>query len=215
MFTWVDNTGAIKTFTTGFVYSPAGIILSSPLNTGTQTIRNLNNITWNAATSTMSLSVNNTTASIVGAVQPVKIDVNAPKRWWQYAVDRDSYWASYGFSVNGRFDVFGVTNVSDFIVFWPSYGTTGGVTVDLLGFVAGNAINYAPVFNPPTFTSDGRVIFSHLTTLGTVPAGAINVVNNTTTQMTDPSGYYLVQTGTTSYDMVSAKDAKSWITWLR
>lgn len=215
-FFYVDNTGAIKSFTTSFSYSPNGITLVQPFNDGTNTITGFSNLNWNAGTAVLNLTVNNTPATIRGEIAPVKVDVNAPRRWWNYAADRGTYWAAIGFSVNGVFDAYRVTSVANFMVYWPEIGTTsGGVTLDLLGFVLNNAINYGPAFQPPTFTADGRIVFTHFTTLGTVPANATTVVNNTIAKMTEPEGFYLVQLGPTLYDMVSAKDARSWITWVR
>ncbi len=133
---------------------------------GTTTISSLNNISWNATTTTLSFSVNGTASSIVGSGQPIKVDLDAPRRWWNYALGLGGYWISpEGFHVNGVDDAFGIRQTANFyfLMFWPRYGTSGGVNYDLAGYVKliNNALSlpYGSAFRQPTFTSDGRAVF--------------------------------------------------------
>ena len=216
-FNWVGAGGNLQSFTTSFYYSDSGITFLNPLVNGSQTITGFTNLTWNAATTTLGFSVNGTATTVIGLGQPLKVDLTAPQRWWQYSVSQNDYWLSgRGFHVNGFDDAFNWRSVSGFqyLLFWAKYGTSGGVTYDLLGPVVNNALNYGAAFRPPTFTPDGRVIFTFFGTLGTVPASANTSFTNTRLQMAEANGYYLVQTGPLSYDMVSAKDGKAWITWV-
>lgn len=219
-FTWVDGNGNIQTSATGYYYTPDGIVLSPAFSDGTNTISSLDNISWNGTTTTMSFSVNGTASSIVGSGQPIKVDLDAPRRWWQYAVDQGGYWISaQGFHVNGVDDAYGITNTANFyfLLYWPRYGASGGVTYDLLGNVKliNNALSlpYGLGYRPPNFTSDGRVSFSYLGQLGTIPASDSVAMAKTRIQFSDASGYYLVRLDSTTYDMVSAKDGKAWIKW--
>jgi hypothetical protein len=215
VFTWVEN-GVVKTFTTGYYYSLNGIILIHPFMIGTLTITSLTNFNWDPVNSVLNLNAGGTTATIVGASKPIQVDLNAVRNWWQQSVDNGTYYISYdGFTVNGVPDAYGVRTIPgfQFLLFWAQFGVSGGVNYDLLGFVSNNSINYGPAFRPPTFTTDGRIIFPFFGTLGTVPASVANIVTNTRVQMTEANGYYIIQTSANSYDMVSAKDAKSWITW--
>jgi len=74
----------------------------------------------------------------------------------------------------------------------------------------------APV---PTFTTDGRVTFTYLGALGTSPGTTTTpkVTSSTAvslrTIISQTSGFYLVQTGDLSYDMVSADNARTWVSW--
>jgi len=219
-FTWVDDKGNIHSVTTGYYYTPDGIALSPAFTDGTTVISSLNNITWNANTTTLSFTVNGTASSIVGSGQPIKIDLDAPRRWWQYALDQGSYWVSAkGFHVNGVDDAYGVTKTANFyfMLYWPQYGTYQGIDYDIVGNVklVNNALSlpYGIAYRPPTFTTDGRVAFTYMGTLGTVPTADSIPVYKTAAQFTEANGYYLVRVDSTTYDMVSAKDGKAWVTW--
>ncbi|HEY1201362.1 MAG TPA: DUF4302 domain-containing protein, partial [Niastella sp.] len=219
-FTWVDGDGVIHTYTTGYYYTPDGIALSPAFMDGKTTISSLNNISWNANTTTLSFSVNGTASSIVGSAQPIKVDLDAPMRWWQYAVTQGGYWISpKGFHVNGVDDAYGITKTANFyfLMYEPKYGTSGSTTYDLLGSVKliNNALSlpYGLGYRQPGFSSDGRVTFPYLGQLGTVPAADSVAVAKTRIQFSDASGYYLVRLDSTTYDMVSAKDGKAWINW--
>jgi hypothetical protein len=219
-FTWVDANGNVRTYTTGYYYTPDGIVLSPAFSDGTTTISSLNNMSWNPTTTTLSFSVNGTASSIVGSGQPIKIDLDGPRRWWQYALSQGGYWISpLGFHVNGIDDAYGLRGTSNFyfLLFWPRYGTSGGINYDLGGYVKliNNALSlpYGNAFRPPNFTGDGRVIFPALGTLGTVPTADSIPVARTRIQFSEPAGYYLVRLDSTTYDMVSAKDGKAWINW--
>ena len=219
-FTWVDSSGNIHTFTTGYYYTADGIALSPAFTDGTTTISSFNNIAWNATTTTLSFTVNGSASSIVGSGQPIKIDLDAPRRWWQYALDQGGYWIStQGFHVNGVDDAYGITQTTNFyfMLYWPQYGTSGGITYDVVGNVklVNNALSlpYGLGYRPPSFTTDGRVSFPYLGQLGTVPASDSVAVAKTRIQFSETSGYYLVRLDSTTYDMVSAKDGKAWISW--
>ena len=219
-FTWVDDNGNIQTYTTGYYYTPDGIALSPAFTDGKTTISSLNNISWNATTTTLSFSVNGTASSIVGSGTPIKVDLDGPTRWWQYAVKQGGYWISpQGFHVNGVDDAYGITKTTNFyfLMYWPKYGTSGSTTYDLLGSVklVNNALSlpYGLGYRQPTFSSDGRITFPYLGQLGTIPTADSVAVAKTRIQFSDASGYYLVRLDSTTYDMVSAKDGKAWINW--
>jgi hypothetical protein len=217
-FTWFTG-GNPNQFSTGYYYTMEGLVFTTPFNTGSQVINGFTDPSWDAGNMVLNLKVNGTPATIAGAIKPLQVDLNAPTRWWQAALSQDSYWISFaGFHVNGVDDAYAVTRTSNylFLVYWPAFGTSNGITYDLLGNVileGGAALSHGAAYqNPPQFTSDGRVVFSQIGTLGPTPPAAFV---NTGTQLEIPEGYYVVQTGQTSYDMVSAKDAKAWITWER
>jgi hypothetical protein len=162
------------------------------------------------------LDINGTRTSVIGSGQPLKVDVDAPQRWWQYSVTNGGPWESpKGFHVNGVADAFNFGQVPGFqyLYFKAQYATSGGVIYDLIGPVVNNSLSYGAAFRPPTFTADGRIVFTLLGTLGTVPGNATASFTNTRLQMLQPQGYYLVQTGPLSYDMVSAVDGRAWISW--
>ena len=220
-FTYLNSSGVAQTFTTGYYLVSGGIVLINPLVIGTTTISGFNNMVWNASTETISMTANNVTSTISGVVVPVKVDVAAPKRWWDFAVaNNNDYWISFdGFHVNGVDDAYGLnlltsgTNTYFYLIYWPAYATNN----DFFGPIFLNAAQtslsliYGTGPQTPTFTIDGRAIFREARSYGTYPI--TGPAANSRTKLYNTSGYYFVQTGATTYDMVSALDGKSWLTW--
>ena len=225
-FSWLDGSGTVQTFTTAFYYSETGVQFVTPLSNGTQAIAGFTNLTWDAATTTLSFSVNGILTTVIGLGQPLKVDLTAPRRWWQFAIDNgNTYWISFnGFHVNGVDDAFGIRSLTSgtsdyyYLIYWPKVTNNN----DFFGpFFLNAARDSLLVFfgtapDIPTFTADGRAVFvqlgdygppSFLTYPTTGPAA------QTKTLLYNSSGYYFVQTSATTYDMVSAADGKAWITW--
>lgn len=221
-FTWVDGSGATRTFNTTYYYTVNGIQFSTPFNDGTQTITGFTNVNWNATANTFSVTVNNNSGTISGVNTPIAVDKEAPRRWWNYAVaNGGGYWVSFdGFHVNGVDNAFRVdtltsgTNKYYHLFYWPAVTASN----DAFGPFFLNAARTELVFvygtaprNPPTFTADGRAIFVRLGDYPPYPTTGGAAL--TRAQLYSTSGYYFVQTSETSYDMVSAADARIWITW--
>jgi hypothetical protein len=215
-FTWVDNTGTVRQFTTAYNYSSAGVSLVTPFNTGTQTINALEIVGWDAATSTLNVKVNGAATSIAGATQPLKVDLTAPQRWWQATLANDEYWVSFdGFHVNGVDDAYGIKTLPNYYytIYYPAFnGNSNDLFAPIFLNAAGNGIELLYGAAPkPQFTADGRAVFVLLGNYGAYPAtGPARLSRN---QLVIPQGYYFVQTSATSFDMVSAVDAKAWISW--
>ncbi len=218
-FTWVDANNIIQTFTSNYYSTINGIVLQNPLTVGNLTVTALTNISWNASTETINMQVNGAAATITGIVVPLKIDVGAPRRWWNYSAVQDSYWVTEsGFHVNGVDDAFGwanVPNYNGFTIFWAKFGTSGGINYDLVSPITNNAISFGAAYRPTVFTTDGRAVFPLLGTLGTVPPNASASYLSLRNKMAEPGGFYFVQIDKDGlvYDMVSATDGKSWVRW--
>ena len=212
--TWVDSNGP-HIVTVGYYYTTTGIAFITPIVSGSTIITGFNNIVWNSSALTMTLSVNGAASQTVAtAIRPLVIDATAPTRWWQA-----SRWISFdGFHINGVDDALGIKSVSNFYAM--SYEPGGGVNYDVMGIfqVIGNQLHedYAPGFLPPSFTA-GKAIFRYSLTFGNVsPTFTLSDslrVDQTRNQLIDAMGYYLVQLGATTYDMVGARDAKAWVHW--
>jgi hypothetical protein len=221
--TWIDSTGKVHTITTGYYYTATGVSFTTPVVNGSNIITGFDNITWNPVNSTMTLSVNGVTTTVNGAGLPLVPDVGSPARWYQYptAQAQGGKWISFkGFHANGADDALGITTTTNFyfLSYEPGYGVSGTTPYDITGYykVVNNAltIDYAPAFNVPSNTGDGRLKFSYLGYLGTFPSADSIPVTRTWMQFMEPNGYYFVQIDSTIYDMVSAKDARTWIRWV-
>ena len=218
VFTWVDGSGNVQQFVTGYYYSSSGVVFDTPFNTGSQTINGLEIVSWNAGSSVLSIKVNGTATTIAGATQPLKIDAGAPQRWWQYAINNGGlYWISLnGFHVNGTEDGFGIKTLPSYyyLIYWPAYNPgSNDLFAPVFINAAGNGLElqYGAAPGTPQFTADGRAIFTLLGNYGTYPSTGPAALSRT--QLLIPQGYYFIQTGPTTYDMVSASDAKAWINW--
>lgn len=222
IFSWLDANGNLIFFTTTYYFVPNGIVFTTPLVNGSQIISGFSNITWTPATETINLSVNATAATITGIVIPLKVDIAAPKRWYDYAYNNNNdYWISAkGFHVNGVDDAYGIqklisgTNTYYYLIYWPKYAANNDFfgPIFLNAAQTGLTIIYGTAPRLPTFTADGRAVFVQLGNYGTHPA--TGAAAQTRALLYNASGYYFVQTGATSYDMVSASNGKSWLTWV-
>lgn len=219
-FTWVDGSGAVRTFNTTYYHTVDGIEFSTPFNDGTQTITGFTGINWNAVANTFTVSANNNTGTIVGVNSPIAVDKEAPGRWWTTAASSGSFWVSEaGFHVNGVDDAFGVRSLTNgvwryyFMAYWPGVGSNYDFFGPFFINQTGDAIDlfYGTLPRPPLITADGRMVFRELGVFGAHPTSGPAALSRT--QLYNSGGYYFVQTGPESYDMVSASDARIWITW--
>lgn len=215
-FTWVAG-GQVKTVTTGYYYTSKGIALSPAFTDGSTTISSFENIKFEDGA--VKGTINGQPASISETVRPLAIDIAAPKRWYQYAYNQRRYWiAERGFHVNGVDDAYGLHTLPDFIAatFWPEAAGPGS-GIDAFGIIVPEegqpTLMYGVLHTTPTFTNDGRIIFNDNRLFGDPPPDPTPLLR-TRALMAEQTGFFLVQTGATTYDMVSAKDGKSWITWV-
>ncbi len=217
VFNWLNASGELESYKTEFFFTPAGISLVSPFNTGTTSISELKNIEWVSASNDLTVTVGTVTGTISGAIAPLKNDVGAPKRWWEWARSSFWVWSQFGFHKNGVDDAFNVRGIAGFqrIEYRPV--ASGAFDAVRIINTAGGG-GFGPAVTP-IFTADGRVVFPNSgSQFGAVPAAAAPAYNQFRTQLFEPQGYYLVQTGfgsdeQTTYDMVNVLDAKTWITW--
>jgi len=221
----LDGSGNLKSVASSVFFTATSVNLATPAIVGTQTVSRFDNIVWNAGTSTISTNINGTTAAtITGSASPLKNDINAPRAWWNKAVNAGEYWVTENnFHINGVDDALNVAsipNYAGFTIFWPRFGTSGGVNYDLLSPITftstgGVTIAFGAAYRPPNFTAAGTVVFPLYGTLGTVPAGAATIFANLRSKFADPAGYYLIlKEDNLTYDMVNVADAKSWVNWI-
>ena len=223
--TWKDAAGMVHTVTTPYFISATGVEFPIPVVNGSTTITGFNIIGFNTTTNTVQVRLNNTDATIAGAIRPVNPDVQAARRWWQWGADAQSYWFSWnGFHADGADDAFNLKSLQTdtsqyyYLTYWPGVQPASGSSFDAL-----IPFYYIPRINDidfiygtapkPTFQTDGRVVFSLLGDLTVGPYPTTGPAFKTKEQFFNSNGYWFIQTGENNYDMVSAKDAKTWVTW--
>ena len=211
-FSYYDG-GVLKSFSTSYFFNENGLVLLEPFNDAGFTITSLNALEYDATDGDIDFNVNNVAGRIQESTRPATIDPQAARTFYNNPPN-GTYWLSLGFTIEGVEDALKLSSIPDFsvLVYWPKQGTSDGITYDLMGFAFGNSILYGPTA-VPTFTNDGRIIYSRLGALGEVPEQDAPIMEAFAQQWTDPEGYYVVQTGPQSYDLVSAKDAKTWISF--
>lgn len=208
-FTYDEGSG-IRTVTTSYYFTPEGLTLLQPLNIGGQVISSFNNIQYSAFRSRINLTVNGAEASIQEASSPANVDPQTARTFYNNPPN-GAFWQTIdGFTVEGVEDAFNVKSIEnlDFITLYiqPSPPYDGFIFWTTDGDLFGPALR-------TRFTNDGRIIFTQAAYFGETPEQAAPMVNPTIEQLTIPEGYYVIRTGPDTYDLVSAKDGKAWISF--
>jgi len=211
---------APRTFSTSYQYTTEGISLLEPFKGEGLSISAFNDLTYEAGSRIIRLTVDGTTARLQEAEEPARVDVQGTRKF--LSTPRGEYWESErGFTVNGVPDAHGVRTIPNFyfLALISQFGAAEGKPYDLLGFVLVNTaenrleLAYGPAAIP-TLTSDNRIVYSPVevdTGLRAPEASIAPIVAATQQQWTDPGGYYVFYIDPTTVDLVSAKDAKAWI----
>jgi hypothetical protein len=214
-FNWLDGTGNLQSHSTGYYNTTSGIVLEDPLQNGSQKIETLSVDSYDAASQTITVKAGGASGTVTETVFPVKIDTAAPANWIQYVIDMYGYWASdNGFHVNGVDDAFKIKSLASYyyLAYWPEYDPG----IDLFAPIFLNAAQTGLTLKYGTgvthsIGTNGVVVFTATVNYGSNPT--TGPAKLTRTQMLQPEGYYFVKTGDATYDMVSAKDGKTWLSW--
>lgn len=224
-----DATGNLLDTGIGATYSLTldGLAFDKPLTVGTKTITALSDINFDDLSSTVTATSNGEPVVIKAVVIPTKLDLIAPRRWRQYAITEDNTWKSlWGFHVNGVDDAYDVTSFTftsggqPWSFLWFQYQTgTNDVFYPLMLDQAGeNADIFHVTFGrTPTLNASGIMIFREAAN-GSLPdynplSPPGSSLGLSRSALYDTRGYYFVQTGEVAYDMIKARDGKTWIHW--
>ena len=219
----VDNTGNLldSTRMVNYYLTLGGIQLATPVTFGNQSISRIDNFNYLPANQTITCTINNIAATLSPVTVPLKVDLASPRRWWSDAAFAQTYWFSvYGFHKDGIDDAFGILNLKSgtlpyyYLIYFPKYG--GNIDLFAPAFLdtAANSLklDYGTAPKAPAFTSDGRAVFSLSRDLGNYPTTGPAALSKALLYTT--SGFYLVQTSASTYDMVNAENGLSWISWI-
>lgn len=214
-FLWLSG-GALQEHTTSYSYAANGILLDAPVVNGAVSINGFSDLSWNGNTMQLSVKSGSLNGTIAGDNKPIRTDLSAPQRWWQMAVNDGAYWESiYGFHQNGVDDAFDITSMSRYyrFIYWPEYDPGTDLFAPIFLDETGTSLQllYGAGIGTPTFTADGRAIFAPQSLYGDYPDSG--PAYESLVQFAIAEGYYFIQTSETTFDMVSADDAKTWLTW--
>ncbi|MCF2442794.1 DUF4302 domain-containing protein [Dyadobacter sp. CY345] len=218
---WLVGT-TVNSFTTDYYYSSTGVSFITPFVNGSQTITGFTDLTWDESRLSLGMTAAGSKVTVVEAAKPLKVDVAAARRWYQAAADEGGYWFSWdGFHVNGVDDAFKVNTLNYngtspyyYYFYWPQFGS--GYDAYGPAFVTDNALSlyYADAPRTPTFATDGRIIFVSSGLLGEAYPTSGPAVDSKN-YLYDTNGFYIIQLSDNAYDMVSAKDGKGWVSWIK
>lgn len=208
--TWISNNG-VKTFATNYYYDPTGITFTTPFRDGALSIDGFYDVKWDVSLQRLTMKAGDNTAAITSAIRPQVLDRQAGQRWYNTAASTGSYWASlYGFHVDGVDDAYGVTKLDgyNFMFYYPLFRDG----LDFSGILP-DGLAYGPAFKP-VFNTNGAVVFQDTQSgWGDIPENSLPAIRQILAKYLEREGFYFVQTGANTYDMVNARDARSWITW--
>jgi hypothetical protein len=200
---------------TSYYLTLNGLGFVKPILIGSKMVSNITNVSYNAATGLVTATVDGSPAVIKAVNVPAKVDVAAPKRWWDWAKRSVYVGSDNGFHMNGVDDALGLKSIAGFQ--YIQYYPTASGAFDAVRIIA--STSYGPAVTP-TFPADGRVVFPNSgSQFGTVPTAAQAKYLAWRAQLFQTQGYYAVQTNagsdeTITYDLVSVADAKTWISWV-
>jgi hypothetical protein len=225
-FSWIDGSGNVRTATVSYYILSTGIKFSAPIVNGSQTITGIDNLSWNAGSSTLTVSIGGQSGTITGANAPLAVDKGAATAWYQAANALGTYWYSVnGYHINGVDNAYRVDTLTGldaannvltyyYMAYYPNFNPG----IDFFGPIflnhAGNGLDlvygWGGGFSAKT---DGHGVFSVAYTFGTPPTSGGGFLS--VQQLAGSGGYYFVNTGPKTYDMVSKTDARIWISWTR
>ena len=209
----------------GYYFWANGVYFSDPVVNGSATIPGFsitNFISGAPDAQVLNVTVNGTAATVKGFTTPLNPDVkNASNRWKQLGAAGDNFWVSFdGFHINGVDDAYNIKSIKNdtakfyFLLYKPNsdavdaFFTIYRDTIsDELDRESGSWVRMSII------ASTGKANFNELEELADSPWPLTGPAADTRTQMYNGGGYYIVQSSSITYDMVSIADPTVWITW--
>jgi len=204
------NNNGFSRFSTAYAASATGLILKDSFVDGDIRVTELHDININEAQDRITLTAGTTTGTTTNAATPLAIDPDAATRMYTAG---NYYFSDSGFTMAGRTDAQNVSSLPGFqgMVYYPGYGSG----YDALLFLY-EKDNQSQVYGPAFLTrlgTDGKMTFyGYAGNFGTSPGEPhLTTLASVRTQFLSTSGYYVYQTGESSYDLVSAANSRNWI----
>ncbi|NOW93571.1 DUF4302 domain-containing protein [Mucilaginibacter sp. SG564] len=207
----------LKTVSSGFYIdgSTNSIILGTPLLIDKTSITSIGKIAGDTTSHTVSLTVNGSATQVKEAITPLKYDLTAAKAFHNNPANSNTYWESNtGFTVDNVVDAFNLRSIfSEFV--YRLYSFDQGTTYDRLGFFTDNGYSAGDPAVIAKFPASGTIVFTYFGSFNgaALPASAKPIVTATTNKFLDPNGFYVIQTGAKTYDLVNATNARAWMSF--
>lgn len=202
--------GVVNVFSTTYYFTESGLKLLEPFTDGEISILELGAPQYNPGTGSMMVSVNNQRVPVQEASQPVIVDKSAAERFYNNPPNGYFWYTVDGFTIEGVEDAFHLKTIPEYY-FTSLYIQPDPPFDGLISWTVDDRF-FGPALRTQ-ITNSGKIIFRHEGEFGTTPEEALTAISAMRDQLVIPEGYYVIQTGENSYDLVSAKDAKAWITF--
>ncbi len=228
-FSSYSPSGGVNITMAAYHYADAETVLNEPVTINGITIEKLEDLHWDDATQTVVFRTNGKQASISAASSPIVVDAGAYRRWRNAALNAGSLWyASYGIVHEWQGDYTQIGSSTRFYLMGYIPGSTPSTDRLITAYLTEAQDDIEGVYGyfvSPALQPGGTVIFTDMTayreangltpvTAGDAPdAKSGAAMRQSMLELTIPEGFYVIQTGANSYDMVSAKDARTWFNW--
>ncbi|MBB6131631.1 DUF4302 domain-containing protein [Mucilaginibacter lappiensis] len=215
--TYISQNNSTSVSSPFYIDESANLIFLTPVTIGSATLTAIKSIKFDQTNRVFTGTINSNAMQIKEAIAPLKYDLTAVSA---FTVNlhpdshfKDAWVSDNGFTVDNKIDGFGVNAIPglDYILYYPLTTTKENGTK--IGFYSNAAgfFPYGPEIIPSV--SNGIISFTFWGSYGTPPAAIAFAVNSTTTKFIDPKGFYVIATGSNTYDLVSVADARAWISF--
>ncbi|NHA04346.1 DUF4302 domain-containing protein [Mucilaginibacter sp. HC2] len=214
---YLDGNTNLKTVSSNFYIDGTtnNIVLSTPLLVGKTSITTIEKITGDAVNHRVNLTINNNAIQIKEAIVPLKYDLTAATTFHNKPSNGNTYWLSNaGFTVDNVSDAFKIKTIPGLsYLVYRLLSFDSGTVYDRLGFFT-NSYSAGDPALVASLPANGKIVFTYYGRFGGAPSAAsAQIVSATTNKFLDPNGYYVIQTGPKTYDLVNATDARAWMSF--
>jgi len=204
------NENGFKQFTTKYAASATGLILEQPFVDGALRATEFHDINIDVAAKRITLTTSTTTGTTANVTTPLVIDPDAATRMYNAGT---YYYSATGFTMAGKTDAHNLSSIPGFegVYYYPGYGS--GYDALLFLYETNNESKiYGPAFSTRLGTDGKMTFYGHVGNFGTAPPELhLTTITAVRTQFLNTNGYYVYQTGETSYDLVSVANGRNWI----
>lgn len=209
---YLEN-GELKKLQTSYYVTGKDLNFFKPIQLGNLSITGVKNLSFNPSGFISGTLNGGANIEIREAIKPMKYDVTAAARFHAnpvYGVYSECY---DGWTVDGQLDYYNLRSVTDFysLDYYPKVPnqTYGAVRYWIRGKgYGGYGIGFTPEITP-----EGILKLEYVGRYGVPPPAIATIINNTNANFLQPEGFYVMQISAQKYDMVSVRDARSWITF--
>ncbi|MBB2953815.1 DUF4302 domain-containing protein [Sphingobacterium sp. JUb56] len=200
----------LKTVKSNYYVSGKNIALYEPLVIGSTTVSELKDINFVTNTGIINAVINDDPVQIKEAIEPMSYDKSAVERFWRDGRQLSfTPWVKDGISdyLNDASITAG-TGLNQRVA-WFGYGDG----FDLIGYAASFQLRFGVAISSNINKTTGLIKYEYYGALGTLPPAYRNIILQTGLDFTDPKGLYVIETGINQYDLVSASDARKWLSF--